>query len=467
MFRSTFKLSLILAIVIISAPVWAASPLSGFNGARPQSLGNAYVALADDAYSFYVNPAGLTELKQLNVFSTYSQLDSNTTFSSLGVVSPQALFDLTFGLGYRRLSLTGLQDISGNTVDYNEQELGLALAKEVGDGFSVGVVMRYINLGQSTGSSSADASGQVVDLAVRRAYQPWLRLALSAQDLAGRLNYRDGTAANLPDNIVAGASLDLFGRNGLIVNRNELTIDLDISENRNDPSLVHAGLEWHPIDLIALRAGIDQSYAETQTTVTSNTIFNNVTAGLGFRYGGVTLDYAMHRNGDISGDITNYVSVSYAFPEPAEQASEEAVIAAPQEVNKVVSEEIIGKEPVENTVKQVKVKHFPDVPEDFWAKKEIELLATAGLMWGYTDGAFHPQGRVTRGALEIILSVGRHLTLVRVSNEERPVTRLEAARRLKIKTRIERPGQPITRAELARMIYQTGWAQAALKRLQL
>jgi len=45
------------------------------------------------------------------------------------------------------------------------------------------------------------------------------------------------------------------------------------------------------------------------------------------------------------------------------------------------------------------------------------------------------------------------------------VTRGEAARRLKLKTKVDRPGQPITRAELAMMIYQTGWAQTALKRL--
>jgi hypothetical protein len=456
--RSTF-IKLILAILILSCsvPAWAASPLSGFNGARLQSLGNAYVALADDAYSFYLDPAGLTELKKLNFFSTYSQLDSNTNFSSLGVVAQHGWFETTFGLGYRRLALTGLQTVTSDTVDFIDHEIGLALAKEVSDGLSIGVVFRCLSLGQSTGSSSADASGRVLDLAVRRVYQPWLRLALSVQDLAGRLDYQDGTVVNLPYNVVAGASLDLAGQQALIRNSNELTLNFDVSENRNDPALLHAGLEWHPIDLVAVRAGVDQSFAETQGTVTGTTIFNNLTAGLGLCYGGVTIDYAMRRNGDASGDITNYLSVSYAYTEPVEPANEETIVAAPQE--------IVSQKPAENSGRKVKIKHFPDVPKDFWARKEIELLATAGLMWGYTDGAFHPQDRVTRGSLEIILSVGRHLSLIRLSDEQRPVTRAAAAQRLKIKGRVERPSQLITRAELAVMIYQTAWGQSAIKRL--
>jgi hypothetical protein len=461
LFRNTLRLFLVLAIFAFSAPVGASSPLGGFNGARPLSLGSAYTAQADDAYAFYVDPAGLSELKLFNVFSTYSQLDSDRTFSSLGVVSPGSLYGLTLGLGYRRLALSGLVDVLGNTVDFNEQELGLALAKEVSEGLSFGVELRYISLGQSTGSSSADASGRAFDLAVRRVYRPWLRLALCAQDLAGRLDYQDGTAVNLPYNLVAGVSLDLFGQKALVRNGNELTLNLDVSENRGNPLLLHAGLEWRPLGPIALRAGIDQNFGEAQGASTSGVIFNNFTAGLGLHYGGVTLDYALQRNGDVSGDMTNYLSFTYAYME----TTEEAPAAVPQEVVKENPGELPVSETVEVFVRAVKLKHFPDVPPDFWGKREIELLATVGIMWGYADGFFHPQNRVTRGELETILSVGKHLTLVRVSNKERPVKRAEAAARLGRKARIDRPRRPITRAELAKLIYQTDWAQTAIKRL--
>ena len=465
LFRSAIKLLLVLAIFIFSAPTWASSPLSGFNGARPQALGNAYTALADDAYSFYIDPAGLTELKLLNLFSTYSQLDSSTTFSSFGVISPNVLFETSVGLGYRRLSLTGLQDVSGNSVDYNDQEIGLALAKEVSEGFAIGAVVRYISRGQSTGSSSADASGQALDLAVRRVYQPWLRLALSAQDLAGSLIYKDGTLVALPYNVVAGASLDLLGPKALIDSRNELTANLDLSENRGNPLLAHVGLEWHPLPLIALRAGVDQSFGESQGTTTSGVVFNNYTFGLGLHYGSVTLDYAMRRTGDVTGDVTHFISFAYAYLEAPEAAEAAPAVEISKVLPKEIPEELTTGEPVEVAGKGVKLKHFPDVPPDFWGREEIELLATAGIMWGYADGKFHPQNKVTRGELETIVSVGRHLPPLRVSNETRPATRSEAGLRLKVRFRIDRPQKPITRAELAKMIYQTDWAQTAIKRL--
>jgi hypothetical protein len=203
-------------------------------------------------------------------------------------------------------------------------------------------------------------------------------------------------------------------------------------------------------------------FAEAQDASSGGVIFDNFTAGLGLHFGGVTLDYAMQRNGDLSGDVTNYLSFTYAYEEPAE----ERPAAVPQEeVSEEKPEELPAGGTAQVPVRGIRIKHFPDVPKDFWGKQEIELLATAGIMWGYADGAFHPQNGVTRSELATILSVGKHVPQVRVSNETRPVTRAEAAARLGIKTKLDRPRRPITRAELAKLIYQTDWAQAALKRL--
>lgn len=40
--------------------------------------------------------------------------------------------------------------------------------------------------------------------------------------------------------------------------------------------------------------------------------------------------------------------------------------------------------------------NFKDVPEDFWAKEEIEFLSSKGVIKGYHDGTFKPNEPVKR-----------------------------------------------------------------------
>ena len=459
MFRSTaLKSFLILAIILFARPACGAtaSQFDGFNGARPQALGNAYVALADDAYAFYVNPAGLAELKQINIFSTYAQPGDNITLSGAGIVFPD-FFGLTAGLGYRRQTAAGFTAPDGTTVDYIDQDLALILAKQISDGLSFGAAARGI----SSGYSSNNSSGQALDFSVKRTYRPWLRLGLSLQDLGGRINNQDGSATELPLNLVAGVSCDLFGKNALFKERNEVRLNADLNEKNGNPLLLHLGLEWLPLETIALRAGLDQNIADSGsisggTSTTANSLINNLTFGLGFSRGGLTIDYAMRRNGDQTGDVINYLSFAY---ELAEAGTAEAVHPA--------REEKIELRPLPEAAaaKAVKIKHFPDVPVDYWAREAIEMLSTAGIMWSYADGNFYPNKSVTLSEFETIMSAARRTPLVEVANGNKYITRQEAASRLRLSSRLNRPFRPVTRAELAQMIYQTDWAKAALKRL--
>lgn len=47
---------------------------------------------------------------------------------------------------------------------------------------------------------------------------------------------------------------------------------------------------------------------------------------------------------------------------------------------------------------------FKDVPADYWAAKEIEIVRAAGLMTGRADGTFGPNEPVTRAQLAVILA---------------------------------------------------------------
>ncbi|MFH1577143.1 MAG: S-layer homology domain-containing protein [Candidatus Margulisiibacteriota bacterium] len=53
------------------------------------------------------------------------------------------------------------------------------------------------------------------------------------------------------------------------------------------------------------------------------------------------------------------------------------------------------------TVPQRKV--FTDVPWGYWAKGSIELLGGLGVIRGYPDGSFHPEGTITRAEFTMLM----------------------------------------------------------------
>ncbi|HQO99709.1 MAG TPA: S-layer homology domain-containing protein, partial [Caldisericia bacterium] len=62
-----------------------------------------------------------------------------------------------------------------------------------------------------------------------------------------------------------------------------------------------------------------------------------------------------------------------------------------------------------NVFAQVK---FPDVPESYWAYKEINKLVELGILKGYPDGTFKPGNNVTRAEFATMVVLAKKLTLV-------------------------------------------------------
>jgi hypothetical protein len=59
----------------------------------------------------------------------------------------------------------------------------------------------------------------------------------------------------------------------------------------------------------------------------------------------------------------------------------------------------------------VKVKDFPDVPDNYWAKHVIDVVYSQGLMVGYTDGTFKPNDPITRAELATVIAKVKHLDI--------------------------------------------------------
>ena len=104
---------------------------------------------------------------------------------------------------------------------------------------------------------------------------------------------------------------------------------------------------------------------------------------------------------------------------------------------------------------------FPDVPDGFWAQKDIEEIAAKGIVAGKPDGRFDPNAHVTRGQFALMLY--RALKLPEGRSSFRDVqngTVLGKAVGAIVQAGIAqgypdgtfRPNQPITRGQMAVMI---------------
>lgn len=254
---------------------------------------------------------------------------------------------------------------------------------------------------------------------------------------------------------------------------NELYADLDIeiSEKRNRPQLNHLGFEFWPIEYLALRLGIDQDAVIYSENIT---VDNNLTAGIGFYYQGIEFDYAFHQFGSLSENNTHYFSLSFGIerkkatpppmlPEVVEKPKDKyidslypasgSIIYADRffvsgEVEREVTRVQIGDTTAEAVdgkyaffvpvptlgknkfelaafnevgrrldgaeIKILRLPGFTDVPDGYWARQAIGGLAMIGLVQGYKDGTFHPDGNITRAELTTMLvrAKGEKLPLV-------------------------------------------------------
>lgn len=118
-------------------------------GARPAGLAGAFIALADDANSPFLNPAGMPQLKRVELTSDYAVLYGVDGLGQITVsgVAPTPIG--AFGLFVHQL---------GGTL-YRESTLGLAYGRTLGPYVAVGALARLQRL-------SIERYGSVGDLAI-------------------------------------------------------------------------------------------------------------------------------------------------------------------------------------------------------------------------------------------------------------------------------------------------------------
>lgn len=444
------KLALFALVFILLLPLAAKAKIaldpSGFGvGARSLGMGKAYVAIPGEPDSIFLNSAALSEVPNWGVTSMYTQLMGEVNYLLLGGVRP--LGEDAIGIGMLGASVggiqsatrdpvTGLLSLEAGTTTYYNNIYYLSYGRKVQDKLSAGLSLKLYSQGFTGGNSG---SGYDADLGLIYELREDLKLGFLQRNfvpasLGAKIKWNDGKE----DGILTSSRVGLRYKLGAY----NFNADYEFFPTQQDKSsLLKLGAEWWLTPTFALRAGSDQDPSET-----------NMTAGLSILTRGFKFDYAYHEFGSLSQNTAHVFSLSYGvFAEEEEVIEEDPVeIVQPEDETIVFEDSTIvegyvlprverlevnekeriltdgnfrfaysllpgkntlrfipydnkGNQLEEKTLKILRLPAFKDVPEDYWVRKPISVMALLGIIGGYPDGTFRPEGNITRAEMCTVL----------------------------------------------------------------
>lgn len=174
-------------------------------GARGSALGGSFAAIANDVSALYYNPAGAALMARPGVMlSTYDYV-ADTRYSWGGVNFPfgggtnaVGIQLGTFGFGDQPVYTADQPNGTGATYSVNETFVGLTLARNFSDRFSLGITAKGIfdQLGEANGSAFAVDFGTNFHAALNN--HP-IKFSFTLTNLGTDLSYSgDALNANVP-----------------------------------------------------------------------------------------------------------------------------------------------------------------------------------------------------------------------------------------------------------------------------
>ncbi|HYJ33377.1 MAG TPA: PorV/PorQ family protein [Candidatus Binatia bacterium] len=240
-------------------------------GARAAAMGDAYVALSDDATAVYWNPAGIARMSGQSISLNHTSWPADILFDQAAYVFNIKWIPGMLGVNVRALTMsrdivrtTYLPEGTGDTFDAGEWAYGLSYARALTDKFSAGLSVNYVQTGLDDvkGSSTTFDFGTLYDVGVLGA-----KIGMSIQNIGSDMTFID-EKVKMPVFFRVGGSFDVMqqGENRLIAAA-EFTHPPDNSEKLN------VGAEYGFHDYLFLRGGYKLNY-DTQ----------GLTAGFGVKF---------------------------------------------------------------------------------------------------------------------------------------------------------------------------------------
>ena len=260
--KLNFRFSQLAAFLIILANcehLYAAGP--GSTGAvelkipvspRAIAMGEAFVAVANDANAIYWNPAGLMQLGGTHFTAQYDLYIETVQYSYLAL-GTKIGNDAALGIAAKILGTgtdpaydTGGNVINGQTVGENYMDVDLAGAYRVSYYFDIGLVAKYISKSLASVSSASDIAFDIGVL--YRTPVPHLTAGMDIQNLGPGMKF-DQISDPLPLNFKVGLAYRLFDDN--------FTIAYDMNFPNDNAIMLNLGGEYWYQDTLVGRFGYE------------------------------------------------------------------------------------------------------------------------------------------------------------------------------------------------------------------
>ena len=267
-------------------------------GARAAGMGNAFVAVADDASSLYWNAAGIARID-----SDKSQLSLNhanwiadMSFDQIGYVFHVKRIPGAFGIHARALSMDPMVETTayqpdpvtgtGRTFDAGMMTVGLSYARSFTDKFSAGVTGNFVNEGL------AEFSQQTYSFDVGTLYDVGafgMKIGMTISNIGSQIEFIE-RQARIPAIFRVGSSLALMQRAD-----QQVLGSFEFSHPPDNAERLNIGAEYQFKNFLFVRGGYNINYDA-----------EGVAGGAGFHFpvsvaGEANLDYAYTDMRDLGG----------------------------------------------------------------------------------------------------------------------------------------------------------------------
>lgn len=237
-------------------------------GARPASMGGAFVALADDANAIYWNPAGLAQISRNEFSGTYIQWFEGINIQYIGYVYPLQKNKSTLATSITYLSVKDIEKrddtgkLLGEIKNYHFS-LPIAYSLRINPSLFIGTTIKFISQVYDTDKGN----GLSTDFGALFIPTRNLTLGMCLQNIGPEL--KTGEKENkLPTNLKTGLAFR-------IPNIKNIVIALDFDLPVDNETKLHSGIEYTFKDNFYLRAGYEQIKDLGKNA--------GITAGLGFK----------------------------------------------------------------------------------------------------------------------------------------------------------------------------------------
>jgi len=284
-------------------------------GAGPMGMGKSGSTFSKDINTLFLNPAGLGDARRLQLTSMYTKLLNEVQYVVGGGIYPLPLGTIGFSCTAAQVADVPITTVStdGSLNQDNIQFVGttnsilsLSYGINIGGGLRSGSTLKFINDDLSAGK----ASGYDLDLGFR--YSPFdgIELALVQKNI---LPASSGACLTWNTGLKEGIPTKTSVAGGIILNDGSLKMEVGAEKYTlldRYPVQYHAGVEWWPVELFALRCGFDQDHVPAENAIRISTV-TVPSAGVGLRFAGWQFDYAYRLAYNNFDNNAHYFSTSY------------------------------------------------------------------------------------------------------------------------------------------------------------